>query len=133
VFSSKICAGSIADSLLSNVAAATVHCDGAIIVNCATGQSIRAGKGSILYNVMDEAGAGIVAGDGEVVVGVTDETGASFLLRSHVEVDGGAAWKETLGANAASFEEVHRKNLNANIGEITARRQEKFDAIAAAL
>jgi len=133
IFQSKINGGSVKDSLVANVAAASLEADGAIVVNCASAKSITAGKGAILYNIIDESGEGIVVGPGEVVVGVTDESGASFLLRSRTDIDGGKAWKECLEMNTVSFEEVHKKNKNANIGEIAKQRQEKFDKVAASL
>lgn len=131
VFLSKIAAGSVEDSLLSSVAAPTIQANGAIVVNCASTKSIQAGKGSILCNIIDIAGDGIVAEDGEVVVGVTDESGATSLLRSRMDIDGGKAWKIKLNMNESSFEEVHKKNKNANIGEISSKRSAQFDAVAA--
>ena len=130
IFSSKIQTGSIKESLLSNVASASINADGAIIVNCASSKSIVAGKGAILYNVIDESGEGIVAEAGQVIVGVTDESGASFLLKSRIDIDGGKAWKECLEMNTSSFEDVHKKNFNTNIGEVARKRQEKFAAIS---
>lgn len=133
VFSSKVGGGSIKESLLANVAAASVEADGAIIVNCASGKSIVAGKGAILYNLIDESGDGIVAEPGQIIVGVTDESGDSFQLKSRIDIDGGKVWKECLDLNSSSFEAVHKTNFNANIGEISRKRQDKFNAVAAAL
>jgi hypothetical protein len=130
VFLSKLGAGSVNDSLVSNVAAASIEADGAIIVNCASSKSIVAGKGAILYNLVDDKGEGIVAEPGQVIVGVTDESGDSFQLKSRMDIDGGQAWKECLAMNTMSFEDVHKKNFNANIGEISRKRKEKFDAVA---
>jgi hypothetical protein len=131
VFSSKIGAGTIKESLLSNVAASSIEADGAIIVNCASAKSIIAGKGSILYNLIDESGEGIVAEAGQVIVGVTDESGQAFPLKSRIDIDGGKVWKGCLDVNPCSFEEVHKKNFNANIGEIARKRQDKFNTVAA--
>ena len=130
LFSSKVGAGSIKESLLANVAAASVDADGAIIVNCASSKSIVAGKGAILYNVIDESGEGIVAEAGQVIVGVTDESGASFLLKSRIDIDGGKVWKECLEMNTSSFEDVHKNNFNTNIGEVARKRQAKFNSIS---
>lgn len=130
VFSSKIGTGSIKESLLANVAAASIEADGAIIVNCASAKSIVAGKGAILYNLIDESGEGIVAEAGQVIVGVTDESGQSFSLKSRIDIDGGKVWKDCLEMNTLSFEDVHKKNFNANIGEIARKRQEKFNTVA---
>jgi hypothetical protein len=130
VFSSKIGTGNIKESLLTNVAAASIDAEGAIIVNCASAKSIVAGKGAILYNLIDESGEGIVAEAGQVIVGVTDESGKSFALKSRIDIDGGKAWKDCLDMNIFSFEDVHKKNFNANIGEIARKRQEKFNSVA---
>ena len=133
IFSSQVGAGAVQKSLVSNVAAASLEADGAIVVNCASAKSISAGPGSILYNLIDESAEGIVVGPGEVVVGVTDESGKSFRLQSRTDIDGGKAWKECLAMNSMSFEQVHKNNKNANIGEIARQRQVKFDKVAASL
>lgn len=130
IFLSKILNGTIQDSILSNVAAVSVHADHAIVVNCASTRSIRAGKGAIVYNVLDAIGDGIVAEDGEVVVGVTNESGSTFLLKSRIDIDGGKVWKDVLPMNQYSFEQVNIQNKNANIGEIARKRQEKFQTVA---
>jgi hypothetical protein len=131
IFFSKIANGSISESLLSKVAAPMIHAHGAIIVNCASTTSITAGKGSILYNCIDRTGAGIGAKDGEVVVGVTNDQGESFLMRSRIDIDGGKVWSIPLeGVNDVSFEQVHAQNKNANIGEISTKWMEQFDAVA---
>lgn len=133
IFKSKLGGGSVKESLVANVAAASVEADGAIIVNCASPKSIQAGKGAILYNLIDESGDGIVVGPGEVIVGVTDESGITTRLKSRSDIDGGKAWKKVLEMNNVSFEDVHKKNKNANIGVIAKQRQEKFDKVAALL
>jgi hypothetical protein len=130
-FATKAKSGSIANSVLSNVQANEIQADGAIIVNCVA-KSIKAGKGAILYNLIDE-GDGIVASDGEVIVAVSDESGTSMLLKSRMDIDGGKAWKEKLEMNTASFVEVHKKNQDANIQEIEKKRTEKFQKVAASL
>jgi hypothetical protein len=130
IFSSKVGSGTVNSSLLANVAAASIEADGAIIVNCASAKSIVAKKGSILYNVIDESGEGIIAEAGEVIVGVTNESGESFLLKSRIDIDGGKVWKDCLEMNTSSFEDVHKKNFNSNIGEIARKRQDKFQTIS---
>lgn len=133
VFGSKIKnGGSINNSILSQVSAGEVNTDGAIIVNCAA-KKITAGKGCILYNLIDDSEGGIVATDGQVMVAVTDETGSSKLLQSRMDIDGGKAWKQKLDMNEMSFEDVHKSNKNANIREIAKKRQENYDKLAATL
>jgi len=121
--------GSVKNSLLTAVTADVVETDGAIVVNCAA-KKITAGKGCILYNLVDDSDDGIVAKDGQVMVSVTDESGTSSLLQSSMDVDGGKAWKIKLDCNDASFEDVHRKNKDANIREIASKRQENYDKVA---
>ena len=128
-FATKAKSGSIANSVLANVQASEIQADGAIIVNCVS-KSIKAGKGSILYNVVDETGEGIVAADGEVIVAVSEESGDSMLLKSGMDIDGGKAWKRKLDMNEVSFEDVHKKNKDANIQEIEKKRSAKFQKIA---
>ena len=134
VFQSQIGGGTIEKSLIAHVATPLLEAEGAILVNCASTASIRAGPGAVGYNLLDETGEGIVVGPGEVMVGVTDETGSTMRLKSRMDIDGGQAWKQVLdGLNDVSFEQVHAKNKNANIGEISKHRQEKFEQIVASL
>ena len=116
---------------MTRAAAPVVTAKGAIIVNCASTKSIEAGDGAILCNIIDETGEGIVAAPGEVRVGVTNEAGISSLLNSRMDIDGGKAWKIQLEMNDKSFETVHKDNKNANIGEISRKRSEKYDSVAA--
>lgn len=128
----KAKSGTIANSVMANVQAGEISADGAIIVNCVA-KSIKAGKGAILYNIVDETGEGIVAGDGEVIVSVSEESGDSMLLKSRMDIDGGKAWKRKLDMNTLSFEDVRNKNMDANIGEIENKRAAKFRKIADSL
>jgi hypothetical protein len=131
-FGSKAKTGSITNSILAQVQAAEINADGAIIVNCAA-KKITAGKGAILYNLIDDTDEGIVAAPGQVMVATTNEAGVSTVLKSHLDIDGGKAWKIKLDDNALSFEDVHAQNKNSNIGEIQTRRQENYDKVVASL
>jgi hypothetical protein len=124
--------GSICKSVLASVRAKEIHADGAIIVNCVANK-IVAGPGAILYNIMDDSEEGVVAKDGEVMVSVTEESGSSVRLCSRMDIDGGKAWKRKLDMNEESFEEVHKRNKNANIGEIQKKRAAQFDSIASSI
>jgi hypothetical protein len=132
VFGSKVKTGSITNSILAQVSAAEINADGAIIVNCAA-KKITAGKGAILYNLIDDSAEGIVAVAGQVMVATTDEAGTSTLLKSRMDIDGGQAWKIKLDDNALSFEDVHLKNKDSNIREIQKKRQENYDKVVATL
>lgn len=124
--------GIISKSVLASVRAQEIQADGAILVNCVA-KKIVAGPGAILYNIMDDSDEGVVAKEGEVMVAVTEESGESMRLCSRMDIDGGQAWKRKLDMNEMSFEQVHKKNKNANIGEIQKKRQAKFDALASSM
>jgi hypothetical protein len=130
VFSCKIGGGSITSSALANVTSPYVEAEGAIIVNC-TAKKIVAGKGAILYNLIDTSDEGIDAGPGEVKVAVMDENGNSMLLQSRMDIDGGKAWKQKLDMNEMSFEDVHKNNKDAPITFIDKKREELHKAAAA--
>ena len=116
-----------------SVQTAEINTDGAIIVNCVA-KKIKAGKGAILYNLIDDSLEGIAAEPGEIMVSVTNEAGESMLLKSRMDIDGGKAWKIKLDMNEMSFEDVHeKKNKDANIREIQKKRQENYDKVAASL
>lgn len=131
-FATKAKSGSISNSVLANVQASSIDADGAIIVNCAA-KKIKAGKNCIIYNVIDDSDDGIVAAEGAVMVAVTDESGACMLLKSSMDIDGGKAWKQKLDMNEMSFEDVHKKNRDANIQEIEKKRTAKYQKVAASL
>lgn len=131
-FNVKATSGTVTKSILASVRAHEIQADGAILVNCAA-KKIVAGPGAILYNILDDSEEGVTAAAGEVMVAVTDESGDSMRLQSHMDIDGGTAWKVKLDMNEASFEEVHKNNKDANIGEIQKKRQTKFDSLSASM
>lgn len=125
VFSSKIKSGSISNSVIASVEAADVDIDGAIAVNCVA-KKIKAGKGAILYNLIDDSDEGIVATDGDIFVSVTEESGTMMLLKSKSHLCGGKEWKNVIEGNPMSFEDVHAKNKNSNVAAIEKKRAELF-------
>jgi len=132
-FDSKAKTGCISKSVVAGLRATEVSLDGAIVVNCVA-KKIVAGPGAILYGVVDASDEGIVAGDGDVMVSVSDESGSSMVLKSRMDIDGGKAWKQVVeGLNTISFEDVHKKNKMADIGEIQNKRQKVYDEAASAL
>jgi len=133
VFSSKIISsGSITKSVLASVTANEITAEDAIIVNCVA-KKIKAGKGAILYNLINDSEEGIVAGDGEVIVSVTDKDGKMMILKSNTSTDGGKAWKTKLEQNEMSFQDVHGKNKDSNVGEIEKKRKELYKSVAESL
>ncbi len=129
VFGSSIKSGSISNSVIASVKTLDAQIDGAIVVNC-TAKKIVAGKNAILYNLVDESEEGIVAAAGDVIVSVTQETGEMMELRSKHSICGGKAWKQVIESNSMSFEQVHKKNQNANITVIEEKRQALFKKVS---
>jgi len=131
VFGCKVSgSGSIAESAMANVTAKDIDVTGAIVVNCVA-PKITAGKGAILYNLVSEEP--IVAEAGDVKVEVTAADGSSFLLQSALSIDGGKNWKIKLDMNEMTFEEVMKKNFNADITTVETKRKENYDKVAAGL
>lgn len=130
VLNCKIGAGSIVGSVLANVTCKEISADGAIIVNCVA-PKITAGKGAILYNLISTED--IVVADGAVQVEVTEESGESMLLKSSMDTDGGKAWKIKLDVNDVTFEDVFKKNKEANVGAIETKRAESYKKVADSL
>ena len=129
IFGCNIASGSVANSVLAGVESPQVEADGAIIVNC-TAKKIVAGKGAILYNLVDDSDEGVVAKDGDVIVSVMDESGSSMLLKSSMSIDGGKAWKQKLDMNPMSFEDVHKKNKDSNVAAIESKRRELRNSLS---
>ena len=130
VFGSVIKSGTISNSAIAGVQSPHVEADGAIIVNCVA-KKIVAGKGAILYNLIDTSDDGIVAAPGDVIVEVTEESGDSMILKSSMDIDGGKAWKQKLDMNEMSFEDVHKKNKDSNVTAIEEKRKALFAEAAA--
>mmetsp|Transcript_2114 Transcript_2114/g.3902 ORF Transcript_2114/g.3902 Transcript_2114/m.3902 type:complete len:537 (+) Transcript_2114:117-1727(+) len=122
-FDCNIADGKAKNSLLSHVTAEELYVEGAILVNCVA-PKIKAGKGSILYNIMSEKE--IVAEPGQVMVAVTNESGSMMEIKSRMDIDGGKAWKEVVEGNPMSFEQVWKNNKNANITKIEMERKHLF-------
>lgn len=121
VFASSFTSGSVKESVLAAVGAISVEAEGAIIINC-TAKKITAAKGAVLYNLIDESDEGIVAKEGDVMVGVLHEDGETTLLKSHITIDGGKAWKKKLDINDISFEDIHKKLKDSDVVKIEKMR-----------
>jgi len=121
IFASSFKSGSVKESVLAAVDAISIESEGALIINC-TAKKIVAGKGAILYNLVDDSDEGITAKEGDVMVGVLHEDGETTLLKSHISIDGGKAWKKTLDLNDISFEGIHKKLKDSNVVKIEEMR-----------
>jgi hypothetical protein len=130
VLACKIASGSIVNSVLCAVTAKEINVDGAIVINCVA-PKITAGKGAILYNLIstDE----IIAEAGDVRVSVTEESGEAMILKSRTDIDGGVNWKIKLDINEVTFEDVFKKNKDANVGAIEIKRDESYQKVAESL
>lgn len=123
VFGCSFKSGSITKSVLAAVDAVSVEAEGAIIINC-TAKKIVAEKGAVLYNIVNDSDEGIVAKEGDVMVAVLHEDGETTLLKSHITIDGGKAWKKKLDMNDMSFEDMHKKNRDSDVLKIDEMRKE---------
>lgn len=84
-------AGFVRNAVLSNVRCKYIEAEGCVLINV-TAERIIARPGSIIYNVIAEAGSGnkeVLAGEGDVTVGVFAEDGSQLVVRSHMDTDGG--------------------------------------------
>mmetsp|Transcript_52960 Transcript_52960/g.63764 ORF Transcript_52960/g.63764 Transcript_52960/m.63764 type:complete len:538 (-) Transcript_52960:159-1772(-) len=121
VFASSIKSGTITKAVVAAVDAISVEAEGAIVLNC-TAKKIVAAKGAVLYNLIDDSDEGIIAKEGDVMVGVLHEDGETTLLKSHVTIDGGKAWKKKLDINDISFEDMNKKLRDSNVVKIEEMR-----------
>ena len=124
--------GSVKNSVLASVFAMELEADDAIIINCVA-KKIKAGKGSILYNLIDDSEEGIETKEGDVIVSVTAEDGKMMTLKSKRSICGGKAWKQVVEGNEMSFEAVHAKNKNANVSLIEKKRAALFTELSSSL
>ena len=123
---SKIPSGSVVGSVLSNVVAGSVECEGSVVVGVSV-KSLKLGKGCVVYNIVDETLA-LELKDGEVMVGLVDGDGKQTLITSAMSIDGGGAWKDKVCGNGSSFEELHAQNADADIVKIEGLRRSLTEA-----
>ncbi|KAJ1455983.1 hypothetical protein M885DRAFT_518888 [Pelagophyceae sp. CCMP2097] len=111
---SQLQRGRIEKSVLANVACPDVDASDCVLVNV-TCRRLRAAKNSIAYNVVDDSAEGLFLAEGDVVTDVFQPDGTVIRQRSHLDVDGGAAWKDAVPPNAFSFEAIYKMNLETDI------------------
>ncbi len=114
--------GTIAKSVLTNVSAIAVEAQGAVLVNV-TARKVVAGRGAVLYNVVDDSEEGLVLGEKEVLVGVFDEAGKQQQMASHAERDGGVWWKKEIRPGQPTFEQIYLANREVDVALIEAKSQ----------
>ncbi|CAM9435510.1 unnamed protein product [Choristocarpus tenellus] len=120
----EVGAGSIVDSVLSNVKCKYVEAEGCILVNV-TAKRITAPKGSIIYNIMDDSSTGVCVTEGGVMVGVHGEDGSQMPVWSNADsICGGKAWKKKVAGNSMSFEEIYGENHTTDVFAVEGMRAE---------
>ncbi len=114
--------GSIVQSVLTNVSAQSIEAEGAVLVNV-TAKKVKAARGAVLYNVVDDSEEGLVLGPEDVLVGVYDAAGKEQRMESHFEKDGGVWWKKEIRPGQPTFETVYLSNRDVDVAFIEARSQ----------
>jgi hypothetical protein len=116
IFSSMAKSGSIKNSVLVNVRCNHIEAENCVLMNV-TGDRIVAKNGCVLYNVADHGGDLLSSGiteEGSVMTGVFAPDGSQTVIRSNMELDGGKVWDDKLAGNDYSFDEVYKKNSDAD-------------------
>lgn len=116
VLNCEITSGKITHSVLSGVVAREVIAEGSILINV-TARSINAPR-CVVYNVTSDEVDGLNLEEGTVLVGVLLPTGEKVVMKSHLEVCGGKAWKTILEENEHSFESIYELNAHANVSQL---------------
>lgn len=88
VSSSTLHTASVHRSVIVNTRCQHVEAEDAIVVNV-TARRIVAGRGSILYNLVDSSEEGIRLEEGEVRVGVFSADASQTVIASSTHIDGG--------------------------------------------
>jgi len=135
VSSTTALSGSIVSSVTTDVCCKEISAEGAVLVGVYANK-IRAGKGSVAYNIVDKSEAGLVLGEDEVRVGIFNPSDSMWTsdpayleMKSNLATDGGKAWKERVLGNTKSFEDVYSSNIGVNISNcanIALKEREKL-------
>lgn len=83
-----------------------------------TAERIIAKSGSIIYNYIHDSHESkdkvvLEAEEKDVIVGIFDEEGRQLVVRSHLDIDGGKVWDDTILGNQDSFAVIHSNNMQA--------------------
>merc|ERR1712178_574240 len=125
--------GSITSSVVANVSCQDISAEGAVLVGCSA-RKITAAKGSIGYNLVDEAFSkeGIVLAENEVRVGVFTLNRPYFEMKSDAaKTDGGKVFTTKVHDNAMSFQEVYDLNHGTDVTACAAKAAEAREACKA--
>jgi len=110
VLATKAKSGSVTNSLVAKCNIGALEVTNSVLVNV-TARSVK-GNGLVLYNVVDNSEEGLTFADGEVRSDVF-LPGEKVSVVSHLDIDSGKAWKDKVGQNTHSFEDVHTANQSA--------------------
>lgn len=116
VLNCKIGAGRIGPNcVLVNVAAPSVDIDECVVMQTSSLLPI-AGKGGLLYNVVEEGASGMLDCN-TVRTDVFMPGGVKYTQMSAQNIDGGKVWKEKLEMNPFSFEGIYKQNQKLDVSE----------------
>lgn len=109
--------GFIRNSTLSNVRCKYIEAENCVLINV-TAERIIAKSGSIIYNYIHDDHESkdkviLEAKEKDVIVGIFDEEGRQLVVRSHLDIDGGKVWDDTILGNQDSFAAIHSNNMQA--------------------
>ena len=113
--------------VMANVKVEHLEAHNSIAVNC-TAKKLVLGKNSLAYNVLEENE--LILEDGEVVTDIFMPDGSKIRQRSHIDVDGGTAWKLKLDNNIYSFETIYKTNLTTDVQQTAKDAQKQHLALA---
>eukprot|EP01038_Epipyxis_sp_PR26KG_P007163 gene7163-9766_t len=105
--------GFVRNSILSNVRCKYIEAENCVLINV-TADRIVLKSHNIVYNVVEHVPGLLCLEEKQVVVGVFDSEGAQYIIRSHLDIDGGKAWETCLDGNHLSFEQVYNENSTAD-------------------
>lgn len=130
ISSSILHSASVNRSVVVNTRCQHIEANDAIIINV-TARKIIAGRGSILYNIVDSSEEGITLNEGEVRVGVFSSDSTQMVIASSTSIDGGTvfvsyfnitfttqwlgkSWDKPVLSNELSFAQVYEANADAD-------------------
>jgi len=111
-----------------------------VLINV-TADRIIAKPGSIIYNYIHDSNnsegkqptAVLETKEKDVIVGIFDEEGRQMVVRSHLDIDGGKAWDDTILGNDDSFATIHSNNMQACPGALQLVISDAHDTLWKAL
>jgi hypothetical protein len=105
--------GIVKKSVVNNVRCTSIEADDCVLINV-TCRSLKAKKGSIVYNVC--VNGDIDMAEEAVMTGVTtaDSKNAQIIMNSAMSIDGGKAWNEVVEGNPYDYAGIYALNAEAD-------------------